>query len=104
MSERKAWFLVMTPDEAKRPDAPWLRIGAGRGKVVAAPIAPEGWLVLVAFVVLLVAAGLAIWTGGYAAGRLSLGWAGILTLIALTALILALIWIVRLRMTRLPPV
>jgi hypothetical protein len=104
MTERKAWFLVMSPQDANRPNSQWVRLAAAsRAKIVAMPIAPQGWLVLAGFVLLLIAAGFAIWQWGFATGRLPLVAALLLTLIAVTALVLALIWIIRLRMRRLPP-
>lgn len=56
MSTDRPWFLVMVPANANRPDSQWLRLGAAsRGKVVALPIAWEGWVALMVFVALIVA-------------------------------------------------
>ncbi len=103
MPERKPWFLVMRPADANRPDSQWLRQGAAsRGKVTALPIAAEGWIALIAFVVLLPAAAAAIWLA-FAAGRLSLYGALGLTIVAEAAIIAGFVMLVRARMTRLPP-
>ena len=104
MTDRKPWFLVMTPEDANRPGSQWVRHGAAsRGKVVARPIAPEGWLVTRGFVALLVGAMLLIWTRGVASGSLSVPIAVLATLLVGGALIGGFVWIVSARCTRLPP-
>jgi len=51
MAGSKPWFLVMTPKDANGPGADWKREhAASRGKIVARPIAKEGWIALVIFV------------------------------------------------------
>ena len=104
MSDRKPWFLLMTPADANRPDSQWVRQGAAsRGKIVATPIAPEGWLVLLGFIGLLVAVPLLIWLRGHASGALSLAGAIIATLVSIGVIVGGVVWIVRARATRLPP-
>ena len=104
MSERKPWFLVMTPEDANRPGSQWVRLGAtSRGKVVARPIAPEGWYTLVAFVVVLTAAPLIIWLAGFLSGALSLVAAILATIVAVAAIVLGFVLLIRARTTRLPP-
>jgi hypothetical protein len=104
MSQRKPWFLVMTPADANRPDAPWIRHGAvSRRKVVATPIAIEGWLVTLGFVAALVGVMLLIWMRGVAGGALSIPSAVLLTLVVGGAIIAGFVAIVRARSMRLPP-
>lgn len=104
MSQRKPWFLLMTPADANRPDAPWLRRGAAsRRKVVATPIAIEGWLVTLGFVAVLVGVMLLIWMRGVAGGALSILSGTLLTLVVGGAIIAGFAWIVRARSMRLPP-
>lgn len=104
VSERKPWFLVMTPADANRPDSPRIRYGAvSRGKVVATPIAPEGWLVLLAFVALVVGTVLLIWGRGVTGGSLSIAAGVVATLIAIGVLVGGLVWVIRAGATRLPP-
>jgi ABC-type amino acid transport system permease subunit len=104
MPDGKPWFLVMTPDDANRAGSQWLRYGAAsRGKIVVRPIAPEGWIALLVFLALLIALPLYLWTGLFSAGRLSAAGAIIATLIAIAVLVVGLIWLIRTRMTRLPP-
>jgi hypothetical protein len=103
MPERKPWFLVRTTADANRPGSDWIRIGAAsRRKIVARPIATEGWLVLFGCIALLVAAPLAIWLGAFGGGRLSLAPAIVATILAVAAIVAGLIWIIRTRSTRLP--
>jgi hypothetical protein len=102
--ERKAWFLVMGPADANRPGSQWVRLGAAsQGKLVVRPISGEGWIALAAFVVLLVAGPLAIWTWLFLAGSLSVATAIAATVVLIAAVVSALILLVRARMTRLPP-
>jgi uncharacterized membrane protein YqhA len=103
VTERKPWFLVMRPQDANRPASQWVRAGAAsRGKVVALPIAKEGWLALFAFIAALVAAPLTIWLGLFLSGRISAALAVAATVVVDVALIAAFIALVRSRMTRLP--
>jgi hypothetical protein len=104
MPDSKPWFLVMTPDDSNRAGSQWLRYGAvSRGKIVVRPIAPEGWTALLVFLGLLIALPLYLWTGLFSAGRLSAAGAIIATVIAIAVLVAGLIWLIRTRMTRLPP-
>jgi hypothetical protein len=104
MSDRKPWFLLMTPADANRPDSQWTRQGAAsRGKIVATPIAPEGWLVLLGFIALLVVVLLLIWLRGYASGALSTVSAIVTSLVSIGVIVAGFVWIVRARATRLPP-
>ena len=104
MPDRKPWFLVMTPDEANRAGSQWLRHGAAsRGKIAVRPIAPEGWSALLVFLALLIASPLYLWTGLFLAGRLSATGAITWTVLVAAVLIGGLIWLIRARMTRLPP-
>jgi hypothetical protein len=101
--ERKPWFLVMTAANANQPGSGWMRAGAAsRGKVVARPIAPEGWLTLLGFIVLLIAAPL-LWLGGLLTGYISLVEAIVMTILSLAVIVGGLVWIIRTRSTRLPP-
>ena len=101
--DRKPWFLVMTPEDANRAGSQWVRVGASRGKVVARPIAPEGWMVLIAFVVAITVAPLIIWLAMFLPGQLSVAAAIVWTVIAEAILIAAFVMLVQSRMTRLPP-
>jgi len=104
MAERKPWFLVMTPDDANHPDALWVRrAAASHGKRSLLPIAPEGWIALVAFVLVLVGALAAIWIGAYRAGALSFLNAVVVSVMTMTVVVLGFIWLVRVKMTSLPP-
>jgi hypothetical protein len=104
MSERKPWFLVMTPDEANRPGSSWLRKGAAaRGKLVVLPIAPQGWIALLVFVVALVGAIYGIGVQGHTAGLFSPVLTFLVTLGVIALIVLGFIWLVRATMTRQPP-
>ncbi len=104
MAERKPWFLVMTPEDANRAGSQWVRIGAAsRGKVVARPIAREGWLVLLAFAVSMTLAPLIVWLGLFLTGQLSVVGAVIWTAVAVAAIVTGFVLLVQSRMTRLPP-
>ncbi len=104
MADRKPWFLVMTPEDANRAGSQWVRLGAAsRGKVVARPIAREGWLVLIAFAVSLTVAPLIIWLGLFLTGYLSVLGAMAATVIAVAAIVTGFVLLVQSRMTRLPP-
>ena len=104
MADRKPWFLVMTPEDANRAGSEWVRIGAAsRGKVVARPIAREGWLVLMAFAVVLTIAPLTIWLALFLTGVLSLIGAIVCTIVAVAAIVTGFVLLVQSRMTRLPP-
>jgi hypothetical protein len=71
---------------------------------VARPIAPGGWYALAAFIVMLVAATLAIWLWGFRSGIYSLTFAIVATALAALALVIGFVRLVCARMTRLPPV
>src|SRR5688572_22163416 len=104
MSERKPWFLVMTPDDANRAGSSWGRQGAAsRGKLVVLPIAPQGWIAVVAFAAALVGAVYAIGIKSHAADLLSPAAAVVVTIVAIAIIAVAFIWLVRATMTRLPP-
>lgn len=104
LSDRKPWFLAMKPEDANRQGSQRMRAGAAsRGKVVARPIAPEGWIALLAFVAILVAAPLVILQWTISSGGLSLPGAVVLTLIVEAIAIAAFVLLVRARMTRPPP-
>ena len=104
MADRKPWFLVMTPEDANRAGSEWVRIGAAsRDKVVARPIAREGWLVLVAFAAVQTLAPLVIWLALFLTGVLSLIGAIAWTTVAVAAIVTGFVLLVQSRMTRLPP-
>lgn len=104
MADRKPWFLVMTPEDANRAGSEWVRLGAAsRGKVVARPIAREGWLVLLAFAAVLTLAPLAIWLALFLTGVLSLIGAIVWTIVAVAGIVTGFVLLVQSRMTRLPP-
>ena len=104
MQDGKPWFLVMTPEDANREGSQWLRQGAAScGKISVRPIAPEGWIALLVFLALLIALPLYLWTGLFSAGRLSAAGAIIATILTVAVLVCGLIWLIRTRMTRLPP-
>ncbi len=104
MTDRKPWFLVMTPQDANKPAAQWVRQGAAsRGKIVVRPIAQEGWYALAGFVALLIVAPLAIWLWGFGSGIYSLMFAVIATALVVLAIVIGFIRLVLARMTRLPP-
>src|SRR5690349_5151586 len=101
---RKPWFLLMTPADANRPDSGWTRAGAySRGKLAARPIAPEGWLATLAFVVLISVAPLPVWLVGLGRGHISLVEAITLTVVIVAAIVGGFVWLVKSRSTRLPP-
>ena len=103
-TDKKPWFLVMRPEDANRPGSQWVRVGgASRGKVVALPIAPAGWLVLLGFVILLPLGNLAIWLGLVSKGSISVTEGIVLTVLVTAALVAGLVMVIRSRMTRLPP-
>jgi hypothetical protein len=100
---RKPWFLVMTAANANQPASGWTRVGAAsRGKIVARPIAPQGWLTLLGFIVLVIVAPL-IWLGGLLRGYISVAEAIVMTIVSLAVIVGGLVWIIRARSTRLPP-
>lgn len=102
MSNRRPWFLVMTPSDANQPGSYWVRAGAAsRGKVVVRPITVEGWLSLLAFVVALVAAILAIWLWGFGPGTFSRAFAILATVLVVGIAITSFILLVNARMTTL---
>ena len=101
---RNRWFLVMKPGEANRPGSAWFRVGAAsRGKLVVRPIAPEGWLSLMGFLVVWVAATVAIWIWGYGSGAFSSAFAILATVLVAGIVIAGFIRLVVGRMTELPP-
>jgi len=62
MSDKKPWYVVMTPANANEPDSQWVRHGAAsHGKVVALPIAWEGWAAIGCFVLLVAGAPFLVW-------------------------------------------
>jgi hypothetical protein len=88
MAQGKPWFLIMTPADANRAGSKWKREHASsHGKIVAQPIAREGWIALAVFVALWTVIPMVIWLGGYLGGSLSLFGAIIATLIAEAAII-----------------
>jgi hypothetical protein len=100
---RKPWFLLMTPADANHPDSRWTHAGAvSRGKLAARPIAAEGWLATLGFVVLIAVAPLPIWLAGLGQGYVSLVEAITLTVIVVAAIVAGFVWLVRSRSTRLP--
>jgi hypothetical protein len=102
MAGGRPWFLVMTADDANRPGSSWVRLGAvSRGKVAVRPIAPEGWLTVIVFVLALVGAEIAVWAGAFRSGALSLPSAIVATILIAVIVIAGFIWAVRARMTRL---
>jgi len=102
--ERKRWFLVMRPEDANQPGSAWFRVGAAsRGKLVVRPIAPEGWLSLVAFLMFWIAATMAIWVWGYRSGMFSAAFAIMATVLVAGIVVAAFIRLVCERMTGLPP-
>jgi hypothetical protein len=104
-TDKKPWFLVMRSEDANRPGSQWVRAGAAsRGKVVARPIAPAGWLVLFGFVFVLPLSIVAIWVGLFVLGGLVTPIEAIvLTVLVIAALVTGLVMVIRSRMTRLPP-
>jgi hypothetical protein len=104
MSRQRSWFLVMTPADANRPGSQWVRQGAvSRGKVVALPIAWQGWAALAVFVVLLAALPVLILAALFQSGSLSLVGAIVATVMIEAVLVAAFVLLVRATMTRLPP-
>lgn len=103
MAGSKPWFLVMTPKDASGPGADWKRErAASRGKIVARPIAKQGWIALAIFVACWTAIPMIIWIWGYLGGRISFGVA-ILSTIALELVAIAVfLLVVRLKSTRHP--
>jgi hypothetical protein len=88
MTQGKPWFLIMTPGDANRAGSEWKREHASsHGKIVARPIAREGWIALAAFVALWTTIPMVIWLGGYLGGSLSLIGAIVATVIAEAAII-----------------
>lgn len=104
MAERKPWFLVMTQADANRPGSDWQRHGAiSTGKIVARPIAPEGWAALAIFVAAWTSGPMLIWLWGFLGGSLSLEAAIIATILFEIVAIGGFVLLVWLRSTRLPP-
>ena len=101
---RNRWFLVMKPGDANRPGSAWFRVGAAsHGKIVVRPIAPQGWLALIVFLVVWLLASLAIWVWGFRSGEFSLGFAILATVLIAGIVIAAFIRLVVGHMTQLPP-
>ncbi len=102
MADSKPWFLVMTSTNANQPGSGWTRKGfASRGKVVATPIAPEGWAVLGIFVVVSTLIPFLLWGLGFAAGNLSTTAAVLTTIVAELAVVAGFIFVVWKKSTRL---
>jgi hypothetical protein len=100
MSEPKPWFRVMTPAEANRPGSQWVRRGAAsRGKLVAMPIAWEGWLAILVFIVVLATTMLVIWLWAFPA-RLPLMLAILATLAVGAIVVGGFVHVVRTRALR----
>ena len=101
---RNRWFLVMKPGDANKPGSAWFRVGAAsRGKIVVRPIAPQGWLSLIAFLAVWLLALLAIWVWGYGSDGFSLEFAILATVLISGIVIAGLIRLVVGHMTELPP-
>jgi hypothetical protein len=78
--DKQPWFLVTRPADADRPGLQWVRVDvASGGKIVARAIAPAGWLLLLAFVIVLPASIVAIWPGLVVGGQISVIEAIVLT-------------------------
>jgi hypothetical protein len=100
---RNRWFLVMRPGDANKPGSAWFRVGAAsRGKIVVRPIAPEGWLALVAFAAAWVMGSIGIWVGGFGSGEFSPGFAILATVLISGIVIAGFIRLVVGRMTHIP--
>ncbi|HRF10460.1 MAG TPA: hypothetical protein PL193_17730 [Xanthobacteraceae bacterium] len=103
MAGSKPWFLVMTPKDANGPGADWKREhAASRGKIVARPIAKQGWIALAIFVACWTAIPMILWIWGYAGGRISFGVAILSTIALELAAIGVFLLVVRLKSTRIP--
>lgn len=103
MAGNKPWFLVMTPRDANQPGADWKRgHAASRGRIVARPIAKQGWVALALFVACWTAIPMLIWIWGYVGGRLSFLIAILATLVLELVAIGVFLLLVRLKSTRRP--
>jgi hypothetical protein len=103
MAEAKPWFLVMTPADANRPGSDWQRQGAASsGKIVARPIAPEGWAALAIFVAVWTAGPMVIWLLGYLGENLSIVSAVLSTIAFEVVVIGGFVLLVWSKSTRLP--
>jgi hypothetical protein len=103
MAESKPWFLVMTAADANRPGSEWQRQGAAsHGKIVARPIAPEGWAALAIFVAVWTSGPMLIWLWGFLGGSFSLESAIIWTIVFEIAAIGGFALLVWSKSTRLP--
>ena len=99
----KPWFLVMTPRDANEPGSDRKRErAASRGKIVARPIAKEGWIALAIFVACWTAIPMIIWIWGYLGGRLSFLIAILATVVLELAAIGVFLLLVRMKSTRDP--
>lgn len=103
MAERKVWFLVMTPEIAKRPDSQWARSGAASpDNYVFRPFSPEGWIALLAFGALAIGVLLGIWIGLVLPGHISVAMAIVFTVMFEAIVVGCFVLLVQLRMTPRP--
>lgn len=99
MADRKAWFFVMTPEIANRPGSQWARTGVASPDTYAfRPIAPEGWIALLAFAVLAMIPPLGIWLGMVLPGHLSVAMAIVFTVMVEAIIVSSFVLLVQLRM------
>lgn len=104
MISRRPWFSVMTARNADQPGSHWTRLDAASlGKVVVRPITSEGWLSLVAFVLVWIVATLVIWLWGFRSGAFSLAFSIFATVLVAGIVVASFIRLVVIRMTELPP-
>lgn len=102
MAERKAWFFVMTPEIANRPDSQWARAGVASPDTYAfKPIAPEGWAALIGFASVALAILLGIWIGLVMPGHVPVAMAIVFTVMVESMVIGGFVLLVQLTMT--PP-
>jgi hypothetical protein len=66
------------------------------------PIAAEGWIALVVFILLVVGSSVLCWLA-FKSGNASMGVAAFVNMAAVAALVAGFVWLVRAKMTRLPP-
>jgi hypothetical protein len=96
MTQQMPWFLILKPGDENLPGSPWHRRGGrSRGKVMALPVWPMGWVVLGAFIASIIAVPLVIWLVLFMDGVVDTIFAAALTAIAVGGDILALIFLIK---------
>ena len=97
MPEQTPWFLILKSGDENLPGSPWRRRGGNsRGKVVALPVWPMGWVVLIGFITSLTASILVVWlvlVVGFNVVNVTA--AAVLTVVMVVAEVFALIFLIK---------